>query len=53
MIKFTGTHVAIKGPSVDEGLYVNRKRFYSLNVQVICNADRVITSYCARYPGNL
>lgn len=49
---FAGTHIPIKAPVEDENLYVNRKRFHSLNVQVVCNAANLITSYCARFPGN-
>lgn len=30
-----GTHVAITTPYVDEHLYVNRKRYHSLNVMVV------------------
>ncbi|KAG0717178.1 putative nuclease HARBI1 [Chionoecetes opilio] len=46
------THIAIKAPSIDEHLYVNRKRYHSLNVQVVCNARGLITSFCARFPGD-
>ncbi|KAG0722400.1 putative nuclease HARBI1 [Chionoecetes opilio] len=45
------THVAIKGPSVDEALYMNSKRYHSINVQVVCDAANLIISYCARFPG--
>ena len=34
-----GTLVPIKTPSVDEHLFVGRKGFHALNVQVICNHD--------------
>ncbi|XP_047468574.1 putative nuclease HARBI1 [Penaeus chinensis] len=47
-----GTHIPIKAPYVDEHIYVNRKRFHSLNLQVVCNADGLITSYNTRYPGS-
>ncbi|XP_050707668.1 putative nuclease HARBI1 [Eriocheir sinensis] len=47
-----GTHVAIKAPSVDEALYFNRKRYHSLNIQLVCDADGVILSYCSRFPGS-
>lgn len=30
-----GTHIKIKAPNVNEGEYVNRTGFHSLNVQVI------------------
>ncbi|KAG0725395.1 putative nuclease HARBI1 [Chionoecetes opilio] len=45
------THFAIKGPSVDENIYVNRKRYHSMNVQVVCDAAKLIISFCARFPG--
>ena len=48
----TGSHIPIKAPAVDEGLYVNRKGFHSLNIQVVCNADGLIISYCVKFPGN-
>ncbi|XP_063600699.1 putative nuclease HARBI1 [Penaeus indicus] len=47
-----GTHIPIKAPYVDEHIYVNRKRFHSLNLQVVCNADGLIISYNTRYPGS-
>ncbi|XP_047502420.1 putative nuclease HARBI1 [Penaeus chinensis] len=47
-----GTHIPIKAPYVDEHIYVNRKRFLSLNIQVVCNADGLIISYNTRYPGS-
>ncbi|XP_042889388.1 putative nuclease HARBI1 [Penaeus japonicus] len=46
------THVSIKAPVIDEHLYVNRKRYHSLNVQVVCNADGLITNYNPKYPGS-
>jgi len=46
------THIPIKAPYVDEHIYVNRKRFHSLNLQVVCNADGLITSYNTRYPAS-
>lgn len=46
-----GTHVAIKAPSVDEAIYINRKRYHSLNVQAVCDAHGLILNYSARFPG--
>lgn len=34
-----GTHVRIQAPSQDENVYVNRKRYHSINVQGICNDE--------------
>lgn len=47
-----GTQIPIKAPSVHEEIYVNRKNFHSINVQVICDKDFIINSYCAKYPGS-
>ena len=47
-----GTHIAIKAPADDEPIYVNRKNFHSLNMQVISNADNLVLSYSVRYPGS-
>lgn len=47
-----GTHIPIKAPSAEEPIYVNRKNFHSLNVQVVCNASHLVLNYSARYPGS-
>ncbi|XP_071481331.1 putative nuclease HARBI1 [Diadema antillarum] len=49
-----GTHVQINGVALGdvEHLYVNRKGFYSINVQLTCNAKYQITSVSARWPGS-
>ncbi|XP_063955828.1 putative nuclease HARBI1 [Lytechinus pictus] len=49
-----GTHVRINGVPLGaaEHLYVNRKGFYSINVQLTCNALYEITSISARWPGS-
>lgn len=47
-----GTHIPIKAPYVNEHIYVNRKGYHSINVQVVANADHLITSYCVKYPGS-
>ncbi|XP_069165794.1 putative nuclease HARBI1 [Procambarus clarkii] len=46
------THVPIKAPKVEENIYVNRKQYHSLNIQVVSNPDNVIMDFCARYPGS-
>uniref|UniRef100_A0A6P7GV77 Nuclease HARBI1 n=1 Tax=Diabrotica virgifera virgifera TaxID=50390 RepID=A0A6P7GV77_DIAVI len=47
------THVAIVPPSRgnEEHLYVNRKRYHSINVQLICDSNYRIMNVNARYPG--
>ena len=34
-----GTHVRLQPPTQNENNYVNRKRFYSINVQGVCNHE--------------
>ena len=50
---FTGTHIPIKAPVIDPDTYINRKRFHSLNVQVVSSAAGLTISYCARFQGKL
>jgi hypothetical protein len=33
-------------------VYVNRKSWYSINVQLMCNSDYKITNVVARWPGS-
>ena len=48
------THVRIKCPSQEQAmLYLNRKGFYSLNVQVICDAQRRILDIVVRWRGSV
>ena len=46
-----GTLIPIKRPKINEHLYINRKGVHSLNVLAVCNADMVITTVVAKYPG--
>jgi len=46
------THITIKAPSQDEFVYVNRKQFHSINVQIICDAQMHLTNIVARWPGS-
>uniref|UniRef100_A0AAX7U936 DDE Tnp4 domain-containing protein n=1 Tax=Astatotilapia calliptera TaxID=8154 RepID=A0AAX7U936_ASTCA len=48
-----GTHIPIIAPSVNEGDYVNRKSFHSINVQIICDAANIITNVEAKWPGSV
>lgn len=48
-----GTHVPIKCPNKEQAtLYINRKGFYSLNIQVVCDAERRILDIVARWRGS-
>ncbi|KAL2082806.1 hypothetical protein ACEWY4_022624 [Coilia grayii] len=46
------THVAIRAPHVNEYMYVNRKKFHSINVQLICDAHMAILNAVVRWPGS-
>ena len=51
------THVAIIAPPTEDPVhpgiaYYNRKGFYSINVQLICDSDLNILSCNARFPGS-
>lgn len=47
-----GTHIAILAPVEDEHLYLNRKRFHSKNVQIICDNNLNILNVNANFPGS-
>lgn len=48
-----GTHIPIANPGgPDADLYINRKSFRSLNVQVVCDSQGLITNIVARWPGS-
>ncbi|XP_015371814.1 PREDICTED: putative nuclease HARBI1 [Diuraphis noxia] len=47
------THVKIKSPGGDNvEVYQNRKGFFSINVQTICDANLKIQDIVARWPGS-
>ncbi|XP_018311535.1 putative nuclease HARBI1 [Mycetomoellerius zeteki] len=51
------THVAIVSPpkndeNYPEHIYINRKGYHSINVQLICDSDLRIMNVNARYPGS-
>lgn len=48
-----GTHIPIKAPRVHPEQYVNHKKFHSLQLQAVCDCDRLFTDvYCA-FPGSV
>ncbi|XP_044760706.1 putative nuclease HARBI1 [Coccinella septempunctata] len=46
------THVAIVMPSEEEHIYVNRKNYHSLNVQLICDESLKIMHVNSQFPGS-
>lgn len=48
-----GTHIRIVAPTINEHLYVNRKRYHSINVQVVSDANYKILNVVARWPGSV
>lgn len=47
-----GTQIAITSPRQNEHLYVCRKGYHSLNVQVICDAKLRFLNVIAKWPGS-
>ena len=46
------THIRIIAPSEGEYAYVNRKRYHSINIQAICNANLIFRDVVAKWPGS-
>ena len=47
------THVRIICPNKENAMaFVNRKQFYSINAQAVCDSDAFITNIVARWPGS-
>uniref|UniRef100_UPI00358FC806 putative nuclease HARBI1 n=1 Tax=Myxine glutinosa TaxID=7769 RepID=UPI00358FC806 len=47
-----GTHVWILGPTQHEWRYVNRKNYYSINTQVVMDAQCRFINIVAKWPGS-
>ena len=47
-----GTQVPIKGPIVDEHLYVCRKGYHSVNMQIVCGPSLDILDIVSKWPGS-
>lgn len=48
-----GTHIPIKAPKHNHEHYINRKGFFSVQLQVICDPDLFITDVFCGYPGSV
>lgn len=48
-----GTHILIKGPQNHSKQYVNWKGFFSVQLQLICNTDLLISDAFCGYPGSV
>ncbi|KAJ1203439.1 hypothetical protein NDU88_007225 [Pleurodeles waltl] len=48
-----GIHVALVPPRRSEQVYRNRKRYHSMNVQMVCLADQYISHVNAKFPGSV
>ena len=40
-------------PTENEEIYVNRKNYHSINVQLMCESDMRIANAVIKYPGNV
>lgn len=48
-----GSHIRIICPRQNEEAYVNRHSPHSINTQIVCDFNYVITHICAKWPGSL
>lgn len=52
-----GTHISIVAPKFGENppraVFLNRKNYYSINCQIICDSNLKILAICARHPGSV
>ncbi|XP_018026978.1 putative nuclease HARBI1 isoform X2 [Hyalella azteca] len=47
-----GSRIPIKAPVDDEAIFVNRKKFHSMNIQVVCDANKRIINFNVSNPGS-
>ena len=47
------TQIRIQAPSVNEGEFVNRKGYHSINIQLICDADLKVINAVIKWPGSV
>ncbi|KAL1489866.1 hypothetical protein ABEB36_013795 [Hypothenemus hampei] len=46
------THIKVQSPGVDAEIFRNRKDYFSLNCQAICDANMLICDLVCRWPGS-
>ncbi|XP_067833072.1 putative nuclease HARBI1 [Heptranchias perlo] len=46
------THIAIRGPAHEPGLFVDQKAYHSINVQLVCDLWKRFLQMCAKFPGS-
>ena len=47
-----GTQIPVLAPHHNEHLYICRKRFHAMNVQVVCDSQLRFTNIAAKWPGS-
>ena len=47
-----GTQIPVLAPHHNEHLYICRKRFHAMNVQVVCDSQLRFTKIAAKWPGS-
>uniref|UniRef100_A0AAQ4PXU3 DDE Tnp4 domain-containing protein n=1 Tax=Gasterosteus aculeatus aculeatus TaxID=481459 RepID=A0AAQ4PXU3_GASAC len=47
------THVHLQAPCENEWEFINRKGRHSINVQLVCDADLIITNCVVKWPGSV
>ncbi|KAL9978418.1 hypothetical protein ACROYT_G015931 [Oculina patagonica] len=48
-----GTHIRIRAPEHEPEAYINRKKYHSMNVQLVCDNNMVFTDVLAGWPGSV
>ena len=48
-----GSHIPIRAPNENPNDYVNRKKFHSIVLQVVCDSELLITDAFCGYPGRV